>query len=249
MLKTFITSFKLENTYKVNSIIHSLKSIPLIKKILPYDLYSNPGLKIFGIIISILKELATLCIGKLFYVLFLIMIPSVLYQGNQSDYYLTIFIFLSLIGAIVNKNVLEATYEKYYAIILMKIDARKYCISNFIYFLLKTYIGFLPITLFFGFIIDMPIWINLLLPAFIILSKIIGLSLDIIKYEKTNNYTDLLLEKKDEVSFIIIFLICAYLLPLLKFKITPNVFIMIFIVFLILSILSLKKYFHLENIN
>ena len=54
MLKTFITSFKLQNTYRTNSIIYSLKQLPLIKRILPNGLYKSKGLKIFAGIISIL---------------------------------------------------------------------------------------------------------------------------------------------------------------------------------------------------
>ena len=46
MLKTFITSFKLQNTYRTNSIIYSLKQLPLIKRILPNGLYKSKGLNI-----------------------------------------------------------------------------------------------------------------------------------------------------------------------------------------------------------
>ena len=45
MIKSFITSFKLKNTYKVNSIIYSIKQLPIIKKILPNKLYQNKALK------------------------------------------------------------------------------------------------------------------------------------------------------------------------------------------------------------
>ena len=65
MLKTFIISFKLKNTYRVNSIIYSLKQFPIIKKILPDSLYKNKGLKIFANIISILVEIINIFIGKL----------------------------------------------------------------------------------------------------------------------------------------------------------------------------------------
>lgn len=41
MIKSFITSFKLKNTYRVNSIIYSIKQLPLIKKILPNTLYEE----------------------------------------------------------------------------------------------------------------------------------------------------------------------------------------------------------------
>ena len=53
MIKTFITSFKLKNTYRTNSIIYSIKQLPIIRKILPNSLYKNKGLKIFANIISI----------------------------------------------------------------------------------------------------------------------------------------------------------------------------------------------------
>lgn len=39
MIETFITSFKLKNTYRANSIIYSIKQFPIIRKILPNSLY------------------------------------------------------------------------------------------------------------------------------------------------------------------------------------------------------------------
>ena len=66
MLKTFITSFKLQNTYRTNSIIYSIKQLPIIKRILPNSLYKNRGLKIFASIISILMEIINIFIGKNF---------------------------------------------------------------------------------------------------------------------------------------------------------------------------------------
>ena len=35
MLKTLRISFALKNTYRVNGILHSLKQIPLLKRVLP----------------------------------------------------------------------------------------------------------------------------------------------------------------------------------------------------------------------
>ena len=46
MIKSFITSFNLRNTYRSNSIIYSIKQFPIINKILPNSLYKNKGLKI-----------------------------------------------------------------------------------------------------------------------------------------------------------------------------------------------------------
>ena len=48
MIKTFITSFKLKNTYRVNCIIYSIKQLPFIKRFLPNKLYQSHLLKIIG---------------------------------------------------------------------------------------------------------------------------------------------------------------------------------------------------------
>ena len=48
MNKTFKIAFSLKNTYRVNTILYSLKQIPLIKRILPQELYCDPDLKIFA---------------------------------------------------------------------------------------------------------------------------------------------------------------------------------------------------------
>ena len=48
----FRISFALKNTYRVNSILYSLKQIPLVKRILPESLYASGGLKIFAGILA-----------------------------------------------------------------------------------------------------------------------------------------------------------------------------------------------------
>ena len=57
MFKSFILSYKLRNTYRVNSIIYSIKQLPLIGKKLPTALYASRGLKILGNIISTILEI------------------------------------------------------------------------------------------------------------------------------------------------------------------------------------------------
>lgn len=49
MLDTFLISFRLKNTYRVNSIIYMFKQIPIIRRVLPMSLYKNQSLKIFGL--------------------------------------------------------------------------------------------------------------------------------------------------------------------------------------------------------
>ena len=93
MIKTFITSFKIKNTYRVNSIIYSIKGLPIINKILPSSLYKNKFLKIFGNIISILWEIVSTFLWKGLYVWLVLGSMTFAYKTNQADTFLHLFVF------------------------------------------------------------------------------------------------------------------------------------------------------------
>ena len=52
MDKTLQIAFKLRNTYKVNSILYSIRHLPLLKKLLPEDIYRVKGFKILANILT-----------------------------------------------------------------------------------------------------------------------------------------------------------------------------------------------------
>ena len=78
MKKTFILSFSLKNTYRVNGILYSLKQIPLVKRLLPEALYGVWGLKIFANILSAIWEVASVFLGKGLYLLLMVFLPGLL---------------------------------------------------------------------------------------------------------------------------------------------------------------------------
>ena len=92
MIKSFITSFNLRNTYRANSIIYSIKQFPIINKILPNSLYKNKGLKIFANIISILIEFIFTFLGKAAYLTLMVFLMAFVYKANNAN---TFFIFLT----------------------------------------------------------------------------------------------------------------------------------------------------------
>ena len=85
MIKSFITSFKLRNTYRANSIIYSIKQFPIINKILPNSLYKNKGLKIFANIMSILIEFIFTFLGKFLYIWLVIFSMLTVYSVDKID--------------------------------------------------------------------------------------------------------------------------------------------------------------------
>ena len=241
MIKTFITSFKLKNTYRTNSIIYSIKQFPIVKKILPDSLYKNSGLKIFANIISILSEIIGIFIGKIIYILTMIFMALSWYHTNQADTFIHIFTFLTLAGGVLNTYMLNPTKDKYYAIILMNMNAREYGLSNYYYQLIKLVVGFLPFTILFGMIAGVPLWIQIALPFFVLAVKLIVMNYSIYDFKKTNKASNENLPTKFVWGFVAVCLLLSYGLPAINITINVTVFLVAFIISLILGIYSLIK--------
>lgn len=163
MIKTFAHSFRLANAYKVNTVIYSLKSIPLVKHLLPDSLYSSKGLKTFAAIISGIWQFLMIFLGKAIYIGLMVYLPASLMDDSASAF-LNILFFLSLAGGITNTGLFDPSRDKYYAMFIMRLDARDYTVSNYIYFIIKTFVGFLAVTAAFGFFCGINIFYCLVIP-------------------------------------------------------------------------------------
>ena len=238
MIEAFIISFKLRNAYRVNSIIYSIKQLPIIRKILPNSLYKNKTLKILANIISILIEIFNIFIGKILYIFLMIFLPLQLYNTNNANTFIHIFTFLTLCGGLLNTYMFNPTKDKYYAIVIMNINAKKYTLSNYYYQLIKVIIGFLPFTIIFGTISKLPIWISLILPVFVVMIKMIVNYYCIKDFQKTQKAKNENLPSKILWSVIAILLVIAYGLPLANITINQVIFLGAFVISLILGIYS-----------
>ena len=132
MNKTLKISFSLKNTYRVNSILFSLKQIPLLKRLLPSTLYKVKGLKILANLLSALWEIVSIFLGKFLYFYCMIEIVSILYKGIPADdLFLHILFFLTVIGSFSNTHLFNPSKDKYYALILMRMNAKEYTLTNY----------------------------------------------------------------------------------------------------------------------
>ena len=61
-----------------------------------------------------------------------------------------------------NTSLFNPTRDKYYAMILLRMNARSYTLSNYGYALGKVVVGFLPFTILFGLDRGVPLWLCLL---------------------------------------------------------------------------------------
>ena len=165
MLNTLRLSFSLKNTYRVNSILHSLRQIPLLRRLLPAELYRVRGLKVFANILSVLWEVLSIFVFKILYFFTMVCGVGILYQKVSPDAaFLHILLFLTWIGSYMNTSLFNPTRDKYYAMILLRMNARSYTLVNYAYALLKSVVGFLPCVLFFGLNRSAPLWLCLLIP-------------------------------------------------------------------------------------
>ena len=242
MNKTLKISFSLKNTYRVNGILFSLKQIPLVKRLLPETLYRIRGLKIFANLLSVLWEIVSTFLGKLLYFITFVCGIGILYRGlPENQVFLHILLILTVVGSFVNTSLFNPTKDKYYAMLLMRMDAREYTLVNYGYSLLKTVIGFLPFTILFGLDRNVPFWFCLALPFCIGGMKLTYAAVTLWDYERRGfGYNENKLSKY--VWGVIALLLClAYIPPAFGFALPEQVSMVFFLACIPLGGAGLKK--------
>lgn len=214
MHKTLRLSFSLQNTYRVNSILYSLKQVPVLKRILPDALYQVRGLKILANILSAIWEVVSIFLGKFLY--FAVMVYGIggwYEKPPAGPTFLHILFFLTLIGSYMNTSLFNPTRDKYYAMILMRMNAREYTLVNYGYGMIKVLVGFLPFSILFGLLRGVPLWFCLLVPFCVAGVKLAAAAYSLWDYERSG-----FVHNENKISkhlwlFVLVFLALAYGLP------------------------------------
>ena len=247
MNKTLKLSFALKNTYRVNGILHSIRQIPIIRRLVPSAVYGIRGFKIFANVLSCIWEIVSVFLGKFLY--FLVMVAGIgaLYDGPADRIYLHILVFLSVIGAFSNTYMFNPTRDKYYAMILMRMDARNYTLVNYGYAILKLIVGFLPFSLYFGLHRDVPAWICLLVPFAVAGMKAAAAAVTLRDYEKTGKAANE--NKLDRFGWILIavLLAAAYGLPALGFTLPVSLTAAFLVLSAAAGLLSARKILRFDS--
>ena len=229
MYNTFKQSFLLRNTYRTNSILYYIKSLPILKKKISDQWYSNKSVKEIVLAISLMIEFIGVFIGKILYVICLCgtisFLSSITGEHGRDDLiFLNIFTFLTIAGGWVNCYVLEMRKDNYYAIILMRMDTKEVAVSNYMYFLIKALIGNIPVMFVTGLLLDMPILSIILMPIFIVSTKVIGGALKLYLYSKKKKLKNFQKMAFLECAEAMILFIPAYGLLLIGHGISYNIF-------------------------
>lgn len=242
MNKTLRLSFALKITYRVNSILYALKQIPLLKKLLPAALYRVRGLKIFASVLAILWEILSVFLGKALYFLTMVCGIGALYeQAPAGDAFLHILLFLTAAGAFLNTGMFNPTRDKYYAMILLRMDAREYTLVNYGYTIFKVVVGFLPFTILFGLSRDVPLIICLLLPLSVAGAKLTVAAISLWDYERRGvAYNENALGKHLWLLAAAL-LALAYGLPALDMALPSIASVAVFGIFVLTGLLSIPR--------
>ena len=242
MFKTLCISFSLKNTYRVNGILYSLKQIPLLKRLLPATLYQVRGFKIFANVLSVLWEVVSIFLFKLIYFMTMVCGVGILYRNTPSQLaFLHILLFLTLIGSYMNTSLFDPTRDKYYAMILMRMNARSYTLVNYGYALLKVLVGFLPFAILFGLDRGVPLWLCLLLPFCVVGVKLSVAAYSLRDYEKNGYVRNENNLQKFAWLLTALLLALAYIPPALGFVLPLEVSAVLWLIWIPAGLISLRR--------
>lgn len=242
MLNTLWISFSLKNTYRVNGILYSLKQVPLLKRLLPATLYQIRGFKIFANVLSVIWELVTIFLFKFIYFATMVCGVGVLYKNAvPSLTFLHILLFLTLVGAYMNTGIFDPTRDKYYAMILLRMNARSYTLVNYGYGLLKIVVGFLPCTLLFGLARGVPLWLCLVIPFCVVGAKLTVAAYSLRDYEKNGNVRNENKLQKFAWLLTALLLVLAYLPPALGFVLPLEASAVLWLIWIPVGLVSLHR--------
>lgn len=239
-MRTIKISFSLSLTYSINSFIFGLKSLPLIKRLIPAGVYGSSGLKkVVHVIVMIYRFLKTF-IGKFVYLGLMVYLPVYFLGGDMARDFRTILFLLSIAGFFTNTELFNPVKEKYYALILMRMNATQYARANYLWFLLKLMVSFIPALIVIGGLAGLPVWESLLFIPFILFGKMAGAFVYLEYYKITGkiaheNNTKMIL------PVILIALVGAYGLPFLHISINLWIFVATLIIIVIAGAFMMMK--------
>ncbi len=242
MFNSLKVSFKLDFTYAINSFIYHLQKTPLIKDVIPTNLYEKQHFKNF------IRFLATVLTGlkiilfRLIYFLSILLISSLISKSTLKTFIHIYFIFC-LIGMFINTTLITTSRKKYISIILFNMDAKKfllghYLLNSFINLIIN--IGFLLII---GRYFNLSSSLAITLGLFSFFSKSIGEACSLWYYR--SNKTRLLTDKMTIAIMIGGFVIS--LLPYLNIYINTIIINNITLIFGLLALFAIIYIFKVDD--
>lgn len=242
MLKTFLLASSIRRSYEKNSIIHWFRTLPLIGKLIPYQAYGNMVVRMFANVFYFCKQVIMFCLLDLIHIFGVFFISMSLgfaeIFNSSGDRFFAHFILCGiLIGLLVNTSVFDASQDKYYSIILMRMNAREVVLSDMLFGLLRKLTAYVVMSVPICFILEMSPLVYFALVVSTIMSKFLGayIKLQFVKNNTLKRYTQIAI-----VGSVVFF--CGFVAMYLMSKmVTPLVVYIFTAVIVLLGVFSLMK--------
>ena len=168
MLALFKQTFQLNLAILTNSIIYRLRRLPLIKHLVPGELYGNEGINAVAIVLLVIITIISTFFSQTLYLFILVGGAQVMQPDYMQETVLILFFFVTLFSAFHYNQTFRASKEKYYAVVLMRIDANAYALMDLVTTLIKKSIVSVIALIILSLLFQFPIYFALLYPAFYI---------------------------------------------------------------------------------
>ncbi|MBR5992232.1 MAG: hypothetical protein IK018_00315 [Lachnospiraceae bacterium] len=186
MFKTLKMMLKLKKTYRINTILYILRQLPLVNRILPPSLTGHKILSAIVTLILIIWEITAIFAGKLIYYFGAIGYTRQLSDNIPSDVLFVQMLFILTIGGLfMNVDFLNYRKDKYYAMMIFKLNAKEYTFLDFCSSLVKIIVGTLPVAIYMGLLWNVPLWFLILIPFSVALGKFIYAAYVLSSFDRT----------------------------------------------------------------
>ena len=241
MFNLYKISSQIDIIYTFNSFIYVLKHTPLIRKLIPRNIYKSEKFKNIIVIIGILIMFIKNIFYKLLYIFILYYVSYYLIPAKQFS---TLFLIATILGIFINNKILSATSSNYYSVILMNMEARKYFFTNLFKTIIKAFIYNFLALLIVSPLVKLSLSNIFLLTMLATISRVVGETFNVYYYKRNNN----LLINNNKVYFTLVFtFILIALLPYLKIYLSINIIIIILIILFILIFICFKYLLKTNN--
>lgn len=238
MFNILKTSFKIDIASTVNSFIYTITNAKLLKTYLyGINLYKSKKAKKIITCLAFVCTFLRMMIGKVLYLLLIYGILKFLLQEVEGEVFLHSLFFLTIIGMFINNKILAVGKKKYYDILLLGMDAKKYTIAYYLYNMVTTFLfTWISLTICCSYLFKINFLLPFIMSILIILLKTFGEALDIYFYQKRGIL--LINDLPLYFTIMIIGLILAFLLPKLAIIFPIKIYSLLLLVLLPLALLA-----------
>lgn len=244
MINILVKSLEIDIVYAVNSLIYSLRNLPILKDLLTDDAYDSKVLKIVIGIIGIVLSTSRAILFKAFYYFVIYSICKTMCQNNYVNATIHLYFLLTILGMFINNKLLNTSKKKYFSIILFNMDATKFYKANIFW---NTIVNF-TLNSICLFILAKILSLQLIYPITLLLFttfiRFIGESLNIMFYKKY----DYMWYSNTTLYFTLLLIILGLsLLPIINITIPFKIIELVTIFTIIIGTLSLLYLFNIKD--